>query len=64
MIDYNELKNNDLIIPVNFNNPKKTLLMIDKIINNKKIDYNFKIANKNIIKHKINFKYFLKDFLV
>jgi len=64
LIDYNELKNNNLIIPINFNNPKKILLIIDKIINNKKFDYNFKIANKNIIKHKINLKYFLKDFLV
>ena len=60
---YNELKNNDLIIPINFKNKKKTLLIIDKIINNKKFNYNFKIVNKNIKKHKINLKNFLENFL-
>jgi hypothetical protein len=61
---YNGLKNNNLIIPVNFNNLKKTLLIVDKIINNQKFDYNFKIVNKNIKKHKMNLKNFLEGFLV
>ena len=55
--------NNNLIIPINFNNPKKILLIIDKIINNKKFNYNFKIVNRNIKKHKINFNNFLQNFL-
>ena len=61
---YNELKNNNLVIPVKFNDPKKILLIIDKIINDKKFDYNFKVVNKNIKKYKINLKNFLEDFLV
>ena len=64
LFGFNKFKDNNFLIPINFNNPKKILVMIDRIINSKKFKYNFKKTNKIIKKNKIDLKNFLEDFIV